>query len=87
MSNSAAAQIDKLQRSINMVHNPVSGWVVLCLSLLLTYTAYWFTSRQVMARAEEHFLFRSNEIVLAIRQRLMLYEQALQGGGGLFHAQ
>jgi PAS domain S-box-containing protein len=86
MSNSAAAQIDKLQRSINMVHNPVSGWVVLCLSLLLTYTAYWFTSRQVMVRAEEHFLFRSNEIVLAIHQRLMLYEQALQGGGGLFHA-
>jgi PAS domain S-box len=86
MQNSAVALINKLQRSINMVHNPVSGWVILFFSLLLTLAAYWFTSRQVLARTEEHFLFRSNEIVLAIRQRLMLYEQALQGGGGLFNA-
>lgn len=86
MQNSAMALMNKLQRSINMVHNPVSGWVILFISLLLTLAAYWFTSRQVLARAEEHFLFRSNEIVLAIRQRLMLYEQALQGGGGLFNA-
>lgn len=86
MRNSAVALISKLQRSINMVHNPVSGWVILFFSLLLTLAAYWFTSRQVLARTEEHFLFRSNEIVLAIRQRLMLYEQALQGGGGLFNA-
>lgn len=86
MRNSAVALNGKLQRSINMVHNPVSGWVILFFSLLLTLAAYWFTSRQVLARTEEHFLFRSNEIVLAIRQRLMLYEQAMQGGGGLFNA-
>jgi PAS domain S-box-containing protein len=86
MQNSAAVLINKLQRSINVVHNPVSGWVILLFSLLLTFAAYWFTNRQVMARAEEHFLFRSNEIMLAIRQRLMLYEQALQGGRGLFNA-
>src|SRR5690606_10423377 len=60
--------------------------VILLFSLLLTFAAYWFTNRQMLARAEEHFLFRSNEIVLAIRQRLMLYEQALQGGRGLFNA-
>ncbi|MCR6651899.1 MAG: CHASE domain-containing protein [Cellvibrionaceae bacterium] len=86
MQSSASALIGKLQRSINMVHNPVSGWVILCASLVVTCIAYWFTSRQVMVRAEEHFLFRSNEIVLAIRQRLLLYEQALQGGGGLLNA-
>ena len=86
MQNSAAVLMNKLQRSINIVHNPVSGWVILFFSLLLTFAAYWFTSRQMLARAEEHFLFRANEIVLAIGQRLMLYEQALQGGRGLFNA-
>lgn len=86
MQNSAAVLMNKLQRSINVVHNPVSGWVILFFSLLLTFAAYWFTSRQMLARAEEHFLFRANEIVLAIGQRLMLYEQALQGGRGLFNA-
>lgn len=86
MQSSAAVLMNKLQRSINIVHNPVSGWVILFFSLLLTFAAYWFANRQMLARAEEHFLFRSNEIVLAISQRLMLYEQALQGGRGLFNA-
>lgn len=86
MQDNAAALIAKLQRSINIVHNPVAGWVILFLSLVITFAAYWITNRQVSARAEEHFLFRANEISIAIRQRLMLYEQALQGGRGLFSA-
>lgn len=82
----ASALVYKLQRVINVAHNPVSGWVVLAISLLVTFAAYWFTSFQVHVRAEENFQFRASEITLRIRQRLLLYEQALQGGRGLFNA-
>jgi PAS domain S-box-containing protein len=86
MQQAAVALIHKLQRSINIAHNPVSGWVVLALSLLLTFAAYGFTSAQVRTRAEEHFLFRTQEIVLRIHERLSIYDQAIQGGQGLFSA-
>lgn len=76
--------IDRIQCYVNIVHSPSTGWVILGLSLVLTFFAYWFASSQVESRAREHFTFRSNEISDAVRERLLMYEQALNGAVGLF---
>ncbi len=78
--------IKALKYSLSIVHNPISGWFVLALSIVLTLGAYWIAKSQVSARAEEAFEYRSEEIVHAIVDRLATYEQALRGGVGLFNA-
>lgn len=78
--------LKRLQRSVNIVHNPSMAWIVLVFSLLLTFAAYWFASNQVETRARERFEFRSKEVSNAIQERLLMYEQALRGGVGLVNA-
>lgn len=78
--------LSRLQRSINIVHNPGTGWIILGLSLVLTFAAYWFASNQVEERAKERFEFRAKEVSDAIYERLLMYEQALNGAVGLFNA-
>ena len=68
------------------MHNPIIGWLILILSLSATLSAYWVVSKQVETQASERFVFRSQEISYSIKKRLMLYEQALRGGVGLFNA-
>ena len=86
MQDLAPGLIRKLDRSINIVHNPVTGWAILIGSLALTFAAYWFSSTQMHARAEEKFHFRSSEINVAIAERMAIYEQALRSGVALFNA-
>ena len=78
--------IHKLNNIINVVHNPLIGWLILFLSLSVTLSAYWVVSKQVKAHASERFAFRSQDISYSIKKRLVLYEQALRGGVGLFNA-
>ena len=78
--------IHKLNNIINVVHNPIIGWLILFLSLSVTLSAYWVVSKQVKAHAGERFVFRSQDISYSIKKRLVLYEQALRGGVGLFNA-
>lgn len=77
---------ERLRRSVNVVHNPVIGWFVLAISLILTFAAYWIANHQVEVRAHDRFHFRTVEISDAIQERLLMYEQALRGGVGLFDA-
>lgn len=86
MTEQLPPAIRRLQRSVNMVHSPVTGWLVLALSLVLTVFAYWFSSEQVERRAKERFEYRATEITDAIEERISIYEQALRGGVGLFTA-
>jgi len=56
------------------------AWAILFISLILTIAAYSIASNQVDARARERFIFRSEEITSAIKERLQIYEQTLRGG-------
>ncbi len=78
--------INRLHSSVNIVHSPKTGWIVLAVSIVVTFFAYWFASNQVEVRAQERFTFRVKEISDAIHERLSVYEQALNGGVGLFNA-
>lgn len=78
--------IHKLNNIINVVHNPIIGWLILFLSLSVTLSAYWVVCKQVKIHAHERFVFRSQDISYSIKKRLVLYVQALRGSVGLFNA-
>lgn len=67
-------------------HSPLTAWVVLGVSLLLTLTAYLVSRELVEKRLHEQFNFRANEISRAIEDRLHVYEQILWGGVALFYS-
>lgn len=86
MGERATSLLGRLQRSVNIVHNPLAGWVILAISLLLTFLAYWLSSAQLRARVEDRFHFRAQEVEVAIEERMAIYEQALRSGVGFFNA-
>ena len=61
-------------------------WIILSLSLALTYALQ--DAPRVAARKalQDEFDFRANEIVENINRRLQSYEQVLEGAAGLFEA-
>ncbi|NQU63174.1 MAG: CHASE domain-containing protein, partial [SAR324 cluster bacterium] len=67
-------------------HNPVTAWIILITSLVLTVGAYFLSASFVQKRVEDRFSFRTTEIESAIKDRLQIYEQALWGGVGLMNA-
>ncbi|MBF0350838.1 MAG: CHASE domain-containing protein [SAR324 cluster bacterium] len=76
--------VNKKQRLLNILHNPLLAWLILGSSILATIWAYYFTSTSVQQRIAERFNLRSHEIATAIEDRLEIYEQVLWGGAGLF---
>lgn len=86
MTESASSSIERLQRSISIVHSPLTAWAIFALSLAITFCAYWFSNEQLRARIEEQFEFRAHEVDIAIAERMVIYEQALRSGVGLFNA-
>jgi diguanylate cyclase (GGDEF)-like protein len=59
-------------------------WLVLSTILLLTYALEYTVSRDNREVVQEHFDFRSNEILVNIETRLRGYEQVLLGAKALF---
>lgn len=78
--------VSRMSRAVNIVHNPMTGWLVLAVSLVLTVAAYSISKRQMETRAQERFNYKAMEIVHAIEERMGHYEQALRGGVALFNA-
>ncbi|GAB1261560.1 CHASE domain-containing sensor histidine kinase [Aurantivibrio plasticivorans] len=74
-------------RIISYLHNPLSGWVVLCASLTITIVAYLVASNLAEQKALQRFEYRANEITLAIEERMNIYEQALRSGVALLRSQ
>lgn len=68
------------------IHHGQTAWIVLGLSLFLTITAAWMSYAFSQHMAEQRFDRRTAEVTESIRHRLLLYEQALWGGVGLFDA-
>jgi len=61
-------------------------WLVLCLSLGITYALYENTRATVRKALQDEFNFRVSEIIANINNRMQGYEQVLHGTVGLFAA-
>lgn len=70
----------------NYSKHPPAAWLVLLLSLLVTYWAWFVASEAVQQRASERFEFMASDVANAISERMDEYELALRGGLALFHA-
>lgn len=73
-------EILKPQSFVKFFHNPISAWIILSISLLLTIGAYFISSEFIEKRARDRFQFRADEIRDAIQDRLKIYEQVLWSG-------
>ena len=76
----------KHSKYVNIFHNKYTAWLVLFLSLLLTLSASYLTFNYSNKIAKERFIFRANDIAMAVEFRMAFYEQALRGGVGLFNS-
>ncbi len=75
--------MDILGRSRRILSHPVTAWVFLAGSLLLTALAWYISNRSVQLRLQDRFTLRTDEIAVAIRDRIASYESVLRGGAGL----
>ena len=55
-------------------------WAVICISLMLTITAWQLSEVQIEKRVEQRFDFLSNQLVTQITERMKRYEDALKTG-------
>ena len=66
--------------------SPIIAWAVLATAIAFTAAA-WYVSRQaVQESAEQRFEFQTHQLEVAIRDRVIVNEQVLWGGVGLFEA-
>ena len=72
---------------LNIIHNPLSGWVILATSLLLTIIAYLIASNLAEQQSRQRFEFRGSEIIEVIGERLRVYETVLRSGVALMYAE
>ena len=70
----------------DVIHNEVTAWLVLAMSLLLTVAAWYIASLYVERRAQERFQSEVEESEFAIAKRMQEYELALWSGVALFNA-
>ncbi len=71
---------------VRLLHGPVTAWLILAAGLLITFAAWHTSARATEQAARERLQLRSEEIANAIESRMVLYEQILWGGIGLFNA-
>ncbi|MBB3048466.1 signal transduction histidine kinase [Litorivivens lipolytica] len=70
----------------SLFHGAVTAWLVLATGLVVTGAAWYTSVRATEQAAHERLHLRSEEIANAIESRMILYEQVLWGGIGLFNA-
>ncbi len=71
---------------LRLLHNPITAWVVLFCSLLITGIGWYISNDFATQRARDRFRFETTDIQTAIRSRMLEYEQVLWGGVGVFTA-
>lgn len=62
-------------------------WMVVLLSLLLTFTAWQFSKIQLEEKARQRFDFEADRLVAMIVERMQKYEDALRSGVAALHSQ
>lgn len=85
MKSNNDKQHNNYSKAVSILHNPITAWVILAISLCLTFVAWRISSDFSQQLAKDRFEFRVQEIVHAIRERMNVYEQALRGGVALFN--
>lgn len=70
----------------DVLHNEVTAWLVLGLSLILTVLAWVVADHATTETARQKFTAEAQEAALLIKNRMRDYEQALRGGVSLIHA-
>ena len=70
----------------DILHNDVSAWVVLAISLAITVLSWHISARSVESHLQDAFEFEVEKARLAIVKRMQEYEQVLRSGVGLFLA-
>ena len=71
---------------VDRVHGPLTAWIVLGISLVVTLIAWAISNNYADRLAEERFEFQIEEAQDVIQKRFINYEQVLRGGLGLFKA-
>ena len=69
-----------------ILHHPATAWVILLLSLQLTFVAWYVSDNSMRQRAQDRFQSQTTDIIAAIEQRMRAYETVLRGGVGLYDA-
>lgn len=77
---SMRAQRRGISTSLHWYH-----WLVLGLSLLLTFGAWYVTSEQAKEKSQTQFEFQSNQILELVSERMAKYEEALWAGVAALH--
>lgn len=62
-------------------------WAIVLCSLILTFSAWYFTNSQVKQKTEEQFQRQSKQVVELISERMQKYEDALWAGVAAIHSQ
>lgn len=69
-----------------LVEHPMTAWVVLALSFLITALAWWVSSRALEERQLDRFTSTSKDLTSAIQNRLETYAMLLRAGTAMFDA-
>jgi two-component sensor histidine kinase len=75
-----------LLRRVHGPNRPYLSWLALACSALLTWLAYSVSARSLESRLRDQFVQRSEQIALALLQRVEEHETVLRGGVALFLA-
>ncbi len=62
-------------------------WLVVVSSLLLTFGAWYVSSKQAEDKTAEQFKFQSNQIIQLVKERMEKYEEALWAGVAVLHTE
>lgn len=77
--------IKRFLKSLLEVHRyPLGAWVVLFISLMLIAVAWKISQDAILDKAETRFKLNSEEIAVAITERLHTYEMAIRSGKAFF---
>lgn len=71
---------DQPNRFLERFHTETAAWIVLAVTLLITFFSWWLANNHIQKRAQDHFEFEVSEAKEAIQKRMLEYEQVLRGG-------
>ena len=79
--------MSRSRRTLALLHDSRTAWIILAISLVLTALAWQLSTSYVEKRARERFDFRVEDVQKRIATRMTEYEHVLRGGTALFDAQ
>lgn len=71
---------------VSRIHTTNAAQLIVVIAVGLTAAAWYVSQQAVQNSAKQQFEFRAEELETAIHDRMIVYEQVLWGGAGLFNA-